>query len=65
MFNPGVNLSGGVRVGDRVLAGTGSQVLENLTVGSDATIGAGAVVRENVEPGQTVVGVPAKPISRG
>jgi sugar O-acyltransferase (sialic acid O-acetyltransferase NeuD family) len=64
VFNPSVNLSGGIRVGDRVLVGTGSQALENLTVGSDATIGAGAVVRTNVDPGVTVVGVPAKPIVR-
>lgn len=64
VFNPGVNLSGYVRVGDRVLAGTGCQVLENLTIGSEATLGAGAVVRADVEPGQTVVGVPARPIAR-
>jgi sugar O-acyltransferase (sialic acid O-acetyltransferase NeuD family) len=64
VLNPSVNISGGVRLGDRVLAGTGSQVLENLTVGSDATIGAGAVVRANVDPGQTVVGIPARPIAR-
>jgi sugar O-acyltransferase (sialic acid O-acetyltransferase NeuD family) len=64
VFNPSVNLSGNVTVGDRVLAGTGSQILESLRIGSDATVGAGAVVRADVEPGQTVVGIPAKPIAR-
>jgi sugar O-acyltransferase (sialic acid O-acetyltransferase NeuD family) len=64
VFNPSVNISGGVRVGDRVLAGTGCQILENLEIGSDATLGAGSVVRAKVEPGQTVVGVPARPIAR-
>lgn len=64
VFNPSVNLSGYLQIGDRVLAGTGSQILENLKVGSDATIGAGAVVRADVEPGTTVVGIPAKPLQR-
>jgi sugar O-acyltransferase (sialic acid O-acetyltransferase NeuD family) len=62
VFNPSVNLSGGVQVGDRVLGGTGCQVLENLYIGDDATIGAGAVVTRNVLAGQTVVGIPAKPL---
>ncbi len=62
VINPSVNISGGVRIGDRVLVGTGSQILENVSVSSDAVIGAGALVRANVLPGQTVVGVPAKPI---
>ena len=64
MINPGVNISGGVRIEDRVLVGTGSQILENISIGSDAVIGAGAVVCKNVLPGQTVVGAPARPIQR-
>lgn len=64
VFNPGVNLSGCVRVGDRVLVGTGAQILENLEIGADAIIGAGALVRVPVEPGSTVVGIPAKPVPR-
>ena len=64
VFNPSVNLSGDVRIGDRVLVGTGAQVLEHLTVGSDATIGAGALVRAPVGSGDTVVGVPARPLLR-
>ena len=64
VFNPGVNLSGGVRVGDRVLTGTGAQILENLTIGSEVIIGAGAVVIGDVGPGQTVAGVPAKPLAK-
>lgn len=62
VFNPGVNVSGGVRIGDRILIGTGAQILENLTVGSDAVVGAGAVVTKDVPEGETVVGVPAKPL---
>jgi sugar O-acyltransferase (sialic acid O-acetyltransferase NeuD family) len=64
VINPSVNISGGVHFADRILAGTGCQILENLWVGADVIIGAGAVVRNNVPNGQTVVGIPAKPIKR-
>lgn len=63
VFNPSVNISGGVQIGSRVLAGTGCQILENLKVGDDATLGAGSVVVKDVEPGLTMVGVPAKPLT--
>jgi acetyltransferase-like isoleucine patch superfamily enzyme len=64
VFNPGVNLSGGVTVGDRCLLGTGSLVLETLTLGNDVIVGGGAVVTKNVDPGLCVVGIPAKPLVR-
>lgn len=64
VLNPAVNLSGGVVLGNRVLVGTGAQVLQYVAVGDDAVIGAGAVVTKDVPAGQTVVGVPAKPVVR-
>ena len=64
VFNPSVNVSGGVHVGDRVLAGTGCQILENLAIGDDAILGAGSVVRTVVAAGTTMVGIPAKPLTR-
>lgn len=64
VLNPTVNISGGVTLGKGVLVGTGAQILQYLSVGDDAIIGAGAVVSKNVEPGTTVVGVPAKPLVR-
>lgn len=60
VVNPGVNLSGGVQLGDGVLVGTGAQVLQYVEVGAGATVGAGAVVTKSVEPGATVVGIPAR-----
>lgn len=62
VLNPSVNVSGGVRIGKGVLLGTGAQVLQYLSIGDGAQVGAGAVVTRDVEPGRTVVGVPARPL---
>ena len=62
VINPGANVSGGVSIGSGVLVGAGAVVLQGLSVGDGATIGAGAVVTKDVMAGETVVGVPARPI---
>lgn len=49
-------------LGCRVNIGAGAKVLGAVTLGDDAVVGANAVVVKNVEVGQTVVGIPAKPI---
>ena len=59
---PGATLCGLVKVGTNGFVGAGATVLPRIKIGSDAIIGAGAVVTKNVEKGQTVVGVPAKPL---
>ena len=64
VLNPTVNISGGVTMGSGVLVGTGAQVLQYVHVGDGATIGAGAVVVKDVEPGVTMVGIPAKPLAK-
>lgn len=51
-------------VGDRVEFGAGSPVIGPINVGSRARIGANAVVTSNVDAGDTVVGVPARPVLR-
>ncbi|ABQ68999.1 hypothetical protein HY78_12310 [Rhizorhabdus wittichii DC-6] len=66
---PGVNISGNVHVGEGAYLGTGSSVIHGgndakLLIGAFATIGAGAVVVRDVEPGVTAVGMPAKPLVR-
>lgn len=63
VFNPSVNLSGGVHIRDGVLVGTGAQVLENREVGRRATVGAGAVVTKDVGERLTVVGIPARALT--
>jgi serine O-acetyltransferase len=46
-----------------VSIGTGAKVLGRVRIGAGAQIGANAVVLEDVAPGSTVVGVPARPAS--
>lgn len=58
---PGATISGSVRLGAGVTIGTGANVLPGVTVGAGGVVGAGAVVTRDVEPGTTVVGVPATP----
>ena len=45
-----------------VVIGSGAQVLGPIEVGEGAKIGANSVVTKDVAPGQTVVGIPAKPV---
>lgn len=61
---PGSHLAGNVEVGDRAWIGLGASLKEGVAIGSDVMIGAGAVVIDDVQSGQTVVGVPARPIER-
>lgn len=63
-LGPGANVAGGVLVGDGVYVGLGAIVREDRTVGAGAMVGAGAVVVGDVEPGITVVGLPARPMER-
>jgi serine O-acetyltransferase len=55
-----VTLTGGVRLGGHVDVGAGAKIIRPVTVGSDACIGANAVVTANVPEGATAVGVPAR-----
>ena len=47
---------------DRVVIGSGAQVLGPIDVGEGAKIGANAVVTKDVPAGATVVGIPAKAV---
>lgn len=57
---PGARVNGNVKVGDDVMIGSNAVILPGLTIGAGARIGAGAVVTSDVDPGVTVVGVPAR-----
>jgi len=47
-------------IGDNVFIGAGARVLGGITIGDNAVIGANAVVINDVPPGATVVGIPAR-----
>jgi bifunctional UDP-N-acetylglucosamine pyrophosphorylase/glucosamine-1-phosphate N-acetyltransferase len=54
-------------IGEGALIGAGSILIAPAEVGANAVVGAGAVVTKDraVKPGQTVVGVPARPLESG
>ena len=57
---PSVNVSGSVKAGNCVEFGTGSQIIQGISVCDYCIIGAGAVVIRNIEHSGTYVGVPAR-----
>lgn len=61
-FMPTVNVSGEVLIREGVFVGTGAKIINQLEVGANSVIGAGAVVAKNIPADCTAVGVPAKPI---
>lgn len=63
-IGPGANVAGGVSIGDEAYIGMGSIIRDDRTIGAGATVGAGAVVVGDVEPGVTVIGLPARPMER-
>ena len=62
-LSPGTRLAGGVVIGRGAHVGTGGIVLPGVRVGEGSIVGAGAVVTQDVPPGVTVVGVPARALA--
>jgi sugar O-acyltransferase (sialic acid O-acetyltransferase NeuD family) len=61
---PGAVLGGGVRMAEAAHVGIGAVVREQCRIGPGAVVGAGAVVLTDVPASVTVVGVPARVLSR-
>jgi sugar O-acyltransferase (sialic acid O-acetyltransferase NeuD family) len=59
---PSVNISGYVKIGKYTSVGTGTQIIQELEVGSNSVIGAGSVVVRDIEDYVVAVGLPAKAI---
>jgi carbonic anhydrase/acetyltransferase-like protein (isoleucine patch superfamily) len=51
---------GGIRVEDDCWLGVGAVILDGVTIGSHAVIGAGSVVREDIPANAIAAGVPAR-----
>ncbi len=68
-FAPGVKCNGNVIVEDYAYIGAGAVIKQGrpgrpLRIGKEAVVGAGAVVTKNVAPGTTVLGNPARVLSK-
>jgi len=61
-FMPSVNISGEVICKDGVYVGTGAKIINQIEIGENTVVGAGAVVSKSLPPNCTAVGVPAKAI---
>lgn len=63
-LNPRATISGRVTIGSDSLIGASAVIRQGISVGENSTVGMGGVVVKSVEPGVTVVGNPAKPLSK-
>jgi sugar O-acyltransferase (sialic acid O-acetyltransferase NeuD family) len=63
-LSPGVSVSGNCTIGAYCNIGTNATILPKVVLGKNVIVGAGAVVVKNVTDGETVVGMPAKPIMK-
>jgi len=61
---PSVNISGGVKLGECSNIGTGTQIIQYISIGEHTIIGAGSVVVKNILDNVVAVGIPAKEIKK-
>lgn len=64
LIAPGAVISGFVRVGRSSYVGASSCIRQRVTLGAGCLVGMGAVVLQDVAPGETVVGNPARVLRR-
>lgn len=55
-------IAAGPTIEDEAVIGANATLLPGVKIARGATVGAGSVVTKDVEPGVTVVGVPARPL---
>lgn len=61
---PSVNLSGNTKTKKYTTLGTGTKVIQGVTIGENVMIGAGTIVIKDVESNVTAVGNPARIIKK-
>ena len=57
---PQCSISGNVKLGTKCFLGSGTRILQGLTIGDNSIVGAGAVVTKSFAANSKLVGVPAK-----
>lgn len=63
-INPGVDIGGKVLIKQGAYLGIGSSIIQEIVVGAESLVGAGAVVIRDVPEKVVVGGVPAKPLKQ-
>jgi UDP-3-O-[3-hydroxymyristoyl] glucosamine N-acyltransferase len=61
---PGVRINGKVQIGDLVYFGSNSVTKEEISIGNQITIGAGACVVNDILESGIYVGVPARKLEK-
>lgn len=57
------DITGGVRIGERVVLGNGANTIPGIKIGDDAILAAGSTAFRNIGNGKTFIGCPAKLLS--
>lgn len=55
--------TGPVRIEERAMVGAGATILPGVVIGEDARVAANSLVTDDISPGTTVAGVPARPVT--
>jgi sugar O-acyltransferase (sialic acid O-acetyltransferase NeuD family) len=61
---PSVTFCGAVKVGDNCFIGAGTVVADKVRIGNNVTVGIGSVITRDIPDGLTVIGNPARVVSK-
>lgn len=61
---PGCRVTGGIKAGEGVFLGAGTTIIPSKHIGEWSTAGAGSTIISDIPPRVTVIGTPAKLLSR-
>jgi len=63
-LSPSVTLSGNVVIGDKTFVGAAVVFANEVTIGKNVQIGIGSVVTKSIDDNLSVIGFPAKPVTK-
>lgn len=64
LISRAMDIKGGVRIGKHCWIGAGALILDGVSIGDGAIVGAQSLVKEDVPPGAVVAGSPARVIQK-